>query len=148
KELLLLRKGYRDSVETAPFITSRCIVHTEGGRRALIARGANPQYVHTIPAGVPEALTPPPPLPKTREGASDGRTETVSPLPSELASGKGREAGGEGFRARFGLTDRRIVSLFGYIAPNKGYELTFEILPSLPPEVVFVIAGGVRIAEM
>jgi glycosyltransferase involved in cell wall biosynthesis len=55
---------------------------------------------------------------------------------------------GEAFRSRFHLEGRRPITLFGYIAPNKGYELTLEILPSLPEEVVFVIAGGPRNADM
>jgi glycosyltransferase involved in cell wall biosynthesis len=52
--------------------------------------------------------------------------------------------GGGSFRARFGLGDRRIVSLFGYIAVNKGYELSFDVMDNLPADVVFVIAGGPR----
>lgn len=55
---------------------------------------------------------------------------------------------GAAFREKFHLGDRRIISLFGYIAPNKGYELTLQILPELPTEVIFVIAGGARTAEM
>jgi glycosyltransferase involved in cell wall biosynthesis len=116
KELLIRRKGYRDSVETAPFITGRCIVHTAGGKRDLVERGANPKYVHVIPAGVPTAL----------------------PAPM----------GGKAFRERFGLVGKRTVSIFGYIAPNKGYELAVGILSSLPEDVTLVIAGGVRVEEM
>lgn len=117
KELLLLRRGYRDSVEIAPFVTrGECIVHTEGGRQALIERGADPEHVHTIPAGVPE------------------------PLPAPT--------GGAAIRERFGLSGKRILSIFGYIAPNKGYELTLQILPELPPEVVLLIAGGPRTPKM
>jgi len=116
KQMLLLRRGYRDSVEAAPFVTGRCIVHTREGGEALFARGANPKYIHVLPAGVPVPV----------------------PAPS----------GGAAFRERHGLADRRIVSLFGYIAPNKGYELTLSILDALPEDVVFVVAGGARNAEM
>jgi len=56
KELLIRRRAYRESVETAPFITSRCIVHTREGGEELISRGANGKYIHVIPAGVPEPL--------------------------------------------------------------------------------------------
>src|SRR5687767_5137803 len=38
KLYLLAKKRYRDSVEIAPFVTGRCIVHTEEGRRELIER--------------------------------------------------------------------------------------------------------------
>lgn len=116
KEVLIRRSGYRDSVDIAPFVTSRCIVHTEAARQALIERGAKPQYVHTIPAGVPE------------------------PIPAPTA--------GTAFRRQFGLENRRIVSLFGFIAPNKGYELCFDALPALPGDVSIVIAGGARTEDM
>lgn len=113
KEALLWRRGYRDSVETAPFLTGHCIVHTEAARQELAARGANPKYIHTIPAGVPEA----------RDAPTHGAA----------------------FRERFGVPDRRLVALFGYISPNKGYELMLDALTHLPSDVTFVIAGGVRI---
>jgi glycosyltransferase involved in cell wall biosynthesis len=116
KQMLIWRSGYRDSVETAPFIAGRSIVHTEAAKNELVARGANPKYLHVLPAGVP--------------------TPMASP------------DNGDGFRKRFGLEDRRVVSLFGYIAPNKGYELTLEILPQLPQDVVFVIAGGLRTSDL
>jgi glycosyltransferase involved in cell wall biosynthesis len=53
-------------------------------------------------------------------------------------------AGGASIRERFGLSGKRILTIFGFISPNKGYELTLQILPELPPEVVLVIAGGPR----
>jgi glycosyltransferase involved in cell wall biosynthesis len=112
KQLLLRNRSYRDSVETAPFVTAMTIVHTAAARNALIERGAGPDSVFIVPTGIP------------------------APQPAPT--------GGEAFRERYGLKDRRLVTLFGYIAPNKGYELTLDILPSLPEEITFVIAGGVR----
>lgn len=112
KELLLRRRRYRDSVETAPFITARCIVHTEEGRRDLIARGARPEFLHLIPAGVPRA-------PEARTG-------------------------GRSFREKFDLGSGRLLALFGFISPNKGIELTLEVMQELPTDVRLVIAGGVR----
>jgi glycosyltransferase involved in cell wall biosynthesis len=116
KQMLLRRKDYRDSIEIAPFITGFAIVHTAAARNALIARGANGNFITIIPAGVP-AATP----------AADGGSE---------------------FRRRFGLEGRRTVTLFGFIAINKGYEATIELLPQLPPDVTLVIAGGVRTPDM
>jgi glycosyltransferase involved in cell wall biosynthesis len=116
KELLVRRTAYRDSVEIAPFITGRCIVHTSAGRHELVARGAKPQYVHVIPAGIPE------------------------PLPASALT--------PGFREMRGLTSNRIISIFGYLAPNKGYEVALKALKSLPEEVVLVIAGGSRSSDM
>ena len=51
---------------------------------------------------------------------------------------------GETFRAKFGLQGRRLVTIFGYVTPNKGYELSLQILPDLPNDVCLVIAGGAR----
>jgi glycosyltransferase involved in cell wall biosynthesis len=116
KELLVRRSGYRDSVEIAPFVTGRCIVHTRQGRDELISRGANPKYVHVIPAGIPSALRPPP---------ASGTSTVVRHLDG-----------------------RRVVALFGYIAPNKGYEVALEALKRLPPDVMLLIAGGVRSDDM
>ena len=113
KQLLLRNTSYRDSVETAPFVTAMTIVHTAAARRELIERGAKPEGVKIVPTGVPRAL----------------------PAPT----------GGASFRERYNLQTRRIVTIFGYIVPNKGYELSLEVLPRLPGDVVLVIAGGARV---
>lgn len=116
KQILLHNTTYRQSVDTAPFVTAITIVHTAAAREELIARGARPAYTPIVPTGIPEAL----------------------PAPT----------GGSAFRERFGLQGYRLATLFGYIAPNKGYELTLQILPALPPDVRVVIAGGARNADM
>ena len=115
KKLLLMRKGYRDSVETAPFITGRTIVHTKAAALELADRGANPAHLHVIPAGIP--------LPE---------------FPDET---------GDDFRTKHKLNGKFVVSLFGFIAVNKGYELLFKSLKRLPENVVAVIAGGPRTPE-
>jgi glycosyltransferase involved in cell wall biosynthesis len=51
---------------------------------------------------------------------------------------------GRAFRERYGLHGRRLLTLFGYVTPNKGYETVVQVLPTLPPDVTFVIAGGAR----
>jgi glycosyltransferase involved in cell wall biosynthesis len=116
KKLLTLRKGYRDSVDIAPFSTSYTIVHTLEAAGELIRRGAHPTTIAVIPAGIPETF----------------------PAPLE----------GKEFREKYNLTGKRVLTLFGYLAFNKGYELTLEILPKLPQDVVFVIAGGLRTEDM
>ena len=113
KQFLIKQERYRDSVETAPFITAMTLVHTAAARRQIIGRGADPNFIQIIPAGIP------PPLPAPAEGSE--------------------------FREKYGLQHKRALSIFGYIAPNKGYELTLEILPFLPEDVVLVIAGGTRV---
>jgi glycosyltransferase involved in cell wall biosynthesis len=115
KHLLLLNRSYRDSVEIAPFTTAFTITHTEEGRDALLARGANPSYVRVVPVGIPDTV----------------------PAPTE----------GRAFREKFRLGEQRLITLFGYLVPSKGYELTLEILPRLDRNIRFVIAGGPRTAD-
>jgi glycosyltransferase involved in cell wall biosynthesis len=59
-----------------------------------------------------------------------------APLPAPTA--------GKSFRDRHGLHGKRVLTLFGYVTPNKGYEMVAEVLRTLPPDVMFVIAGGAR----
>jgi len=59
-----------------------------------------------------------------------------SPLPAATA--------GQAFRERWGLHGKRLLTLFGYITPNKGYTLVADALRHLPDDVVLVIAGGAR----
>ena len=54
---------------------------------------------------------------------------------------------GESFRHLHGLGGRRILTIFGYIAPMKGYELALDALRALPGDVSLVIAGGPRTSE-
>jgi glycosyltransferase involved in cell wall biosynthesis len=61
-------------------------------------------------------------------------------VPAPLAAADG----GTAFRDRYGLHGKRVLTLFGYVTPNKGYAMVLESLAALPPDVVFVIAGGAR----
>ncbi len=115
KKLLLMRKGYRDSVETAPFITGRTIVHTEVAADELADRGANPAHIHVIPAGIPVSVS--------------------------------SEVSGSDFRVKRELTGKFVVSLFGFVTVNKGYELLLKALKRLPENIIAIIAGGPRTAD-
>lgn len=50
----------------------------------------------------------------------------------------------EEFRRTWDLQGKRILGLFGFIQPNKNYELLVRALPYLPADVVLVLVGGVR----
>lgn len=52
----------------------------------------------------------------------------------------------EEFRRAWDLQGKRVVGLFGFIQPNKNYELPVRALPHLPADVVLVLVGGVRTA--
>jgi glycosyltransferase involved in cell wall biosynthesis len=117
KQILSVLPSYRNSVERAPFQGAEAvIVHTAAGRERMLQRGIPPERVHVLPAGIPRPCS---------EGGS----------PEEV----------EAMRERFGLKGRRVATIFGYITPNKGYELTLEVLATLPPAVKLLIAGGTRI---
>jgi glycosyltransferase involved in cell wall biosynthesis len=45
-------------------------------------------------------------------------------------------------RRRLGWGAQRVVTLQGYLYPNKGHRLLVQALPQLPPEVRVVFAGG------
>jgi glycosyltransferase involved in cell wall biosynthesis len=57
------------------------------------------------------------------------------------------DADGRAFRRWYDLDGKRVVSIFGYVTPNKGYELTLKVLPSLPRDIVLVVAGGARLPD-
>ncbi len=72
----------------------------------------------------------------------------VTIVPTGIPEPHPAPTGGRAFIERFQLQGRRIITLFGYITPNKGYELTLDLLPTLPADVTLVIAGGTRAADM
>ncbi|MFA0785062.1 glycosyltransferase [Fervidibacter sacchari] len=45
-------------------------------------------------------------------------------------------------KQRLGLTERFVVTAFGFIVPRRGYETLLEALPLLPEETLLVFAGG------
>lgn len=116
KELLSRYPPYRNSLERAPFRgAGAVIVHTDAAKERLAARGIPRERLHVLPAGTPPAAP--------------------APAPEEVAR----------MRARFRLEGSRVVSIFGYVTPNKGYELAMEALKLLPPAVKLLIAGGARV---
>ena len=56
KRLLCAWPAYRRAIEEAPFLPGQCIVHTREAAAALVARGAAPDDLHVIAAGIPSAL--------------------------------------------------------------------------------------------
>jgi glycosyltransferase involved in cell wall biosynthesis len=47
-------------------------------------------------------------------------------------------------REIYGLADYQIITMFGFIAPYKGYETALQALKLLPKDVALLIAGGIR----
>src|SRR5579883_2855038 len=51
----------------------------------------------------------------------------------------------EAFRERFALQGCRVLTIFGYVTADKGYEVALQAVKSLPPQVKLLIAGGTRV---
>ncbi len=49
------------------------------------------------------------------------------------------------FRERLDLGGKRVVTIFGYVTPDKGYASAVSAIRQLPPAVKLVIAGGTRV---
>src|ERR1051326_1477776 len=72
------------------------------------------------------------------------QSERLHVVPMGIPDALPADAGGARFRDRHRLHDKRVMTLFGYVTPNKGYAMVAEVLNTLPPDVAFVIAGGAR----
>lgn len=117
KQLLAALPSYRASVERQPFRgAGAVIVHTHEARERMLARGIWAETVHVLPAGLPA----PSPV--------GGRPEQVDAM-----------------RQQYGLKGSRVLTIFGFVTPDKGYEVTLEALRSLPAPVKLLIAGGIRV---
>ncbi|HTE16889.1 MAG TPA: glycosyltransferase family 4 protein, partial [Armatimonadota bacterium] len=49
------------------------------------------------------------------------------------------------FREKLGFREGRILTIFGYVTPEKGYDTALAALAELPPPVKLLIAGGTRV---
>ena len=72
----------------------------------------------------------------------------VCVVPTGVPAPVSASASAERFVRKYGLQGKRLLVIFGYIAPNKGYELTLSIINRIPKDVVLVIAGGARNSDM
>lgn len=70
--------------------------------------------------------------------------ERLFVVPAGIPAPLHTPAGAQRFRERFRLEGKRLLTLFGYVTPNKGYALVAEVLRDLPADITFVIAGGAR----
>lgn len=95
------------------------IVHTGYAKEGLIKMGVPASKIHVIPIGVPDL-----------ESWKDRGLESKK---RKLENWKIRE-----------LESKRLIAIFGFINPDKGYEIVLNTLPDLPQDVIFIIAGGVQ----
>lgn len=72
--------------------------------------------------------------------------ETVHVLPAGVPAARSTaDEAVAHLRERLGLQSGRVVTIFGYVTQEKGYETTLEALKSLPAPVKLLIAGGTRV---
>lgn len=117
KQALSALPTYKATIEKDPFSPARAvIVHTEEARGRFLERGFPPERLHLLPAGTPR--------------------------PSPTGGG---EAEVRAFRSKYGLDGRRVVTIFGYVTPDKGYDTALDALASLPAGVKLLVAGGARL---
>jgi len=50
-------------------------------------------------------------------------------------------------KERLGVSDKNIITIFGFVGKLKGHDLAIDILPGLNKNFILVIAGGTRIEE-
>lgn len=73
------------------------------------------------------------------------KPDEVHVVPAAIPPAHPAPTQGRIMRERFGLEGKRVITLFGFINPSKGYELALHALLDLPDEFTLVLAGGVRI---
>ncbi|MBM3458086.1 MAG: glycosyltransferase [Armatimonadetes bacterium] len=117
KQLLAALPGYRRSVEREPFARARAwIVHTQAARARFASFGFPADRIAVLPAGIPSPCS---------EGGD----------PEAL----------EDFRQRHRLGPGKVAAVFGYVTPDKGYELVLAALRALPIPLQLLVAGGTRV---
>jgi glycosyltransferase involved in cell wall biosynthesis len=76
-------------------------------------------------------------------GVPEASVETLPmPVPEPVPMPSPEEA-----KAALGLQGRRVLTIFGFLARRKGYDVALEALARLPDDVVLLAAGGVHEAD-
>ncbi len=71
-------------------------------------------------------------------------SERIAVIPLGVPTHRVVAADAADARRRRHLTGRRVLTIFGFIVPEKGYDLALASLSQLPKECVLLIAGGPR----
>jgi glycosyltransferase involved in cell wall biosynthesis len=69
------------------------------------------------------------------------------PVPEQVPSGHGPLPDAEAARAALGLGGRRVLTILGFLARRKGYDVAIEALSRLGPEYALVCAGDEHAAD-
>jgi len=117
KQILTALPSYRRYVERAPFVGAHTIIVHTEEARSKLLSRGFPAEKVTV---LPAGI------PRAQESTPEGRVA---------------------FRERLGPEGTRLLTIFGFVNPDKGYEVALEALGKLPPQVRLVIAGGTRVEQ-
>lgn len=45
-------------------------------------------------------------------------------------------------KEKLGFNNKTLITIFGFLSPNKGHELVMDVIPDLNPDILLLIAGG------
>lgn len=73
------------------------------------------------------------------------KTDKLFHVPLGTLKGKIRDK--ELCKNKLGISNRKVLTIFGFIGPNKGHDLVIDILPELSEDCILIIAGKSRTKE-
>lgn len=81
----------------------------------------------------------------TGRGISERKIKVI---PMGVPEPTAYEGEGNYFRDKYDLYGKRLIVIFGFVRPGRGYETALDILPELDKDTMLVIAGGTRDMSM
>jgi len=73
------------------------------------------------------------------------KQEKLLKIPIGLAEGKLLDKVKS--KQKLGISQKRVITIFGFLHENKGHELVIDVLPKLDNDVILLIAGEARVKE-
>ena len=73
------------------------------------------------------------------------KKDKLSMIP--IGTSKSKKMSKESCKNKLGLSNKTILTIFGFISPNKGHDIIIDILPELGENHVLIIAGGAKNKE-
>lgn len=78
-----------------------------------------------------------------RHGVPSSHIEHIPLVPEEDPDIRDKTAS----KRELGLEGKNVVTAFGWVRESKGYDRVIDVLPELPNDTVFLVAGGTRTDE-
>ncbi len=78
-------------------------------------------------------------------GENGIKKEKLSLVP--LGSSKSKKRDKKWCKNKLGISKKTVLTIFGFVSPNKGHDLVIDILTELGEECILIIAGGTKNKE-